>query len=257
MQKDNDTNSGGADQQYLQELSALLDGECRSSQLVMNDAAANEACRASWQSYHLIRDVMQKECPSALPANFASLVSEQIAHEDNIADHTASDQQSAAVIPFADAGSAPRQSRQKKTKRRSASRAVGTPRWLPFAGLGLAASVAAAGVVAWQVVQNYQGPATAQSITVAQADTSTNQLAIDPDSAASPGIESGLVRAVFRGDTGTRWVAASGQHDAKVEQRLNSLLLNHMEDSSMSRVQGMVAHTRLVGYDSESIDDSF
>ncbi len=255
MQTDNQANSAGADERYLQELSALLDGECNQSDSILEHAASDDECRAKWQSYHLIRDVMQKECHSSLPADFCSLVSEKIALEEDIADA------SADVIPFADASEHARRARNAgetsgRRRRRTKQPGSASPRWLPVAGFGLAASVAAAGFIGWQVINNFDQPGAAQSITVAQGETTAPQNPIaGPINEQGP--ESGLVRAVYRGDTGTRWVAVAGEHNPRVEQRLNSLLLNHLEDSSMTRVQGMAVHSRLVGYDAETIDESF
>lgn len=236
------------DERYLQELSSLLDGECTQSEMVIDRAAADDNCRSKWQSYHLIRDVMQKECHSALSSDFCSRVSAEIAREDNI-DSTSD------VISFASAGASVRASRSRAVRRPAAAPAA--PRWLPFAGLGLAASVAAAGFIGWQVLQNFDATTNGQQgITVAQVDAPSPENPI-ADAVAESGVESGLIRAVYRGETGTRWVAVSGQHNEKVEQRLNSLLLNHLEDSSMTRVQGMAVHSRLVGYDRAQVNESF
>ncbi len=242
MRSDNNANGNKADEQYLQELSALLDGELNSNDDVLYRATCEDQCRGSWQSYHLIRDVMQKEHHAALPNNFASLVSEKIALEDDISDATAD------VIPFADAKRSRTQTRQVQQRETHSA-----PTWLPFAGLGLAASVAAAGFIGWQVLGN------SQSTGQAPADNTVAEAVVE--SPATPvtvaSVDTGLVRTVYRGDSGTSWVPVSGERDAKVEQRLNSLLLNHLEDSNMARVQGLVAHTRVVGYDSELVNESF
>ena len=124
MRSDNNANGNKADEQYLQELSALLDGELNSNDDVLNRATCDDECRGSWQSYHLIRDVMQKEHHPALPGNFASLVSEKIALEDDISET------SADVIPFAEAR---RTRTQREPVQSRESRAA--PQWLPFAGL--------------------------------------------------------------------------------------------------------------------------
>jgi negative regulator of sigma E activity len=240
MRTDNNANGTKADEYYLQELSALLDGESNDTEDVLRRAVVSDDCRDSWQSYHLIRDVLQKEHHSALPADFASRVSASIAMEDNIADSTAD------VIPLARA----RETREQRRVVRPRESQVAAPRWLPFAGLGLAASVAAAGFIGWQVFSNSQSQGPAADITVAQA-------VIESPQVVPQASDSGLVRTVYRGESGTNWVPVGGARDAKVEQRLNSLLMNHLEDASLSSVQGLVAQTRVVGYDSESINESF
>jgi len=227
----------------LEQLSALMDSECSVAERVLDEAAVNSAHREKWQSYHLIRNVMQNERHSALPADFADLVSAKIVAEPNIAN-------GGEVVSIASARSGRRTSSTSRAQQPSQS---SSPRWLPFAGLGLAASVAAAGFVGWQVFADFDGGLSQQDVTVAQ-------LSAPADNAAgveNTQVETGLVRTVYRGDAGTRWVAVSGEQDSQVEQRLNSLLLNHLEDSSMTRVQGMVVHTRLVGYDTGTVNESF
>lgn len=235
MRKNKDANSAGADEQYLQELSAVLDGESPYAESVLGEATSSDDCRASWQRYHLIRDVMQNERSVALPTNFASQICEKIAQEPQI-NTTPVD-----VVSFADA-------RQKRASRPSVSAPVAArrPGWLPFAGMGLAASVAAAGFIGWQVISDRGA---------LQPDITTAQLTPLPGLQQSA--DTGLVKTVYRGDRGTRWTAVGGEHNAAVEQRLNSLLMSHLEDSNMSRVQGMVALSRVVGYDTGSVNDSF
>ncbi len=248
MRKDNNANGTKADNRYLQELSALLDGESMDTEDVLRRATSDDDCRCSWQSYHLIRDVLQNEHHTALPADFASRVSAAIAVEEDISESAPN------VIPLAGARESRRERQMERPVASPRESQVAAPKWLPFAGLGLAASVAAAGFIGWQVIinSNSQG-SLAPDITTAQAVIETPQVVPQVVSQA----DSGLVRTVYRGESGTRWVPVAGERDAKVEQRLNSLLLNHLEDSSMASVQGLVAHSRLVGYDSESVNDSF
>jgi len=54
-------------------------------------------------------------------------------------------------------------------------------------------------------------------------------------------------------DAGTRWRSMESElpRNEDVEKRLNTLLTNHLEDASMGvGVQGMLSHSRVVGYDS-------
>lgn len=248
MRKNKDAHSAGADEQYLQELSAVLDGESPHAESVLGEASSSDACRASWQSYHLIRDVMQNERSVALPTNFASQVCERISHEADIeAEMEPQTNTAPAVLSFADG-------RKRRASRPSVSMpaAARKPTWLPFAGLGLAASVAAAGFIGWQVISSDR---TTLQPDITTAQVQAPQPALQQRLAAT---DTGLIKTVYQGaDRGTRWSAVGGEHNAAVEQRLNSLLMTHLEDSNMSRVQGMVALSRVVGYDTGSVNDSF
>ena len=239
MRTDNNANGTKADGYYLQELSALLDGEPNDTGDVLRRAVESDDCRHSWQSYHLIRDVLQREHHAAIPADFASRVSVSIAMEANIAEATTN------VIPLAGV----REPRGQRSAVRLRESQVAAPKWLPLAGLGLAASVAAAGFIGWQVFNNSQSPGPAADLTTALAVIEAPQVA--------PQADTGLVKTVYVNGSGTSWVPVGGERDAKVEQRLNSLLMNHLEDASLTSVQGLVAQTRIVGYDSESVNESY
>ena len=243
--KNTPDNSFNREDPELQELSALVDGEINGDlEHLLGRATENGASKAAWHRYHLVRDVMQRDYHPALGSDFAARVSNEIAAENNF------DQLDVAnVVNFADRKPA----RPKTAAIPPAHRARRT--WLPVAGLGLAASVAAAGFMAWQLT-GQQDAGDSSSLTVAQ---------VAPERDQSNGIinqpillADAIVPTVYKEELGTRWLATTAEpRNQKVEQRLNSLLINHLEDSTMGRVQGMLAHSRVVAYDSVTVNESF
>lgn len=248
-------NSFNDDNPNLQDLSALVDGEIEGDiDKLLISASCNHSCKAAWQRYHLVRDVMQRDYHPALGTNFAAKLSQQIANEEVLFAEPAS---ASTVVSLADkksakaAGSVPLH--QTRNSRKT---------WLPVAGLGLAASVAAAGFMAWQLTgqQNTQSVAPIEVVQVtgdqgllAETGEKTGENSAQPIL-----VVNATVPVVNKQEPGTRWLAATAApRNQQVERRLNSLLINHLEVSTMGRVQGMLAHSRVVAYDTVPVDESF
>lgn len=243
-------NSFNDDSPNLQALSALVDGEIEGDiDSLLNSASCDETCKAAWKRYHLVRDVMQRDYHPALASGFAARLSDQLALEENL--NTESSGRS-NVVALADKKSARTaggvHQRQARNSRRT---------WLPVAGLGLAASVAAAGFMAWQLT-GQQNTDNGNPIEVAQV---TNDQVLSPDTNEGNNqtlLLADAAPAIYKQELGTRWLATTAEpRNQQVEQRLNSLLINHLEDSTMGRVQGMLTHTRVVAYDSVPVNESF
>jgi sigma-E factor negative regulatory protein RseA len=96
----------------------------------------------------------------------------------------------------------------------------------PVGGFAVAATVAVVTIVAWQGLQE-------------QAE-STNVVAQNPVITA----ERGQATPVSPAQQGTHWES----QQPVIESRLNTYLVNHAEYGS-SRIQGMLPHARVVGYD--------
>lgn len=239
---DNNTpkNNASGDTSRFEAISALIDGESSSnSESLLDSAVCETECKDAWQRYHLVRDVLQRDYHPALSPDFASKVSQSLE-----SDYESADSSESNVMSFAD-----------KTDRLKARRHTGKrPVWLPVAGLGIAASVAAAGFMAWQVSQSQSGfdgapIEIAQNTSIEAGSGESSQPVLLADS---------TVQTVYNREPGTRWVVTTAtQRNQQVEQRLNSLLINHLEDSTMGRVQGMMAHSRVVAYDSGPVNESF
>ena len=218
-------------------LSAFADNEYGSeSQDEIIDLACNDPeVRRAWQSMHLTRDVLQADYHSALDANFASRLSQIIDQEESHNTVLASN-----VVPMAAA-------RSRRTKHAKPLQTAPFTMWKPVVGLGLAASLAGASFLFAQLWEANQ-PSQAGSAQVAQNITepgSTND-AISANSRFAGFTNSSM------NDAGTRWrnMEAELPRNEDVEKRLNTLLTNHLEDASMGvGVQGMLSHSRVVGYD--------
>lgn len=216
----------------IEALSELMDGEYQGNpESLLDKAGCDASCKSTWHHYHLVRDVIQQEYQPALPVDFAARVSREVAREDNL--------------------SVPVQKVVSLDSKRSATRKSWfTGLGQPLMGLGMAASVAAAGFVAWQLIGTQNQPDT-ESISVARLDAPAVVQTAEPAT-------DGLVPAVYVREAGTRWTATTADaRNHQVEQRLNSLLMNHLEDSTMGQVQGMLAHSRVVAYDSVPSNESF
>lgn len=239
------------DNPVLQNLSALVDGEVEGDiDSLLESAHYDIACKAAWQRYHLVRDVMQRDYHPALGSDFSAKLSQQISLEENQSAEPLGD---SIVVSLAEKKSAraARTSvpvRQTRNSRRT---------WLPVAGLGLAASVAAAGFMAWQLT-GQQNTNSSAPIEVAQLSGDQGVSSESSDNTAPTLLADAIVPTVYKQELGTRWLATTAEpRNQQVEQRLNSLLINHLEDSTMGRVQGMLAHSRVVAYDSVPVNESF
>jgi len=212
-----------------EQLSALIDGEVDDAERQSIDDLVNQQqARATWQRYHLIRDVLQQQHCTALAPDFAARVQSALA-----------DEPLPAVSASTDTG---RQNDGKVVSLQSARRRGGV--WMPVAGLAVAASLVAMTVLSLNLVRS---PAQPPLVDLAgEMPAGARQLANH-----NPVAEASTGRLVV-GNTGTRW--RSGDSDMANDQvvaRLNSLLINHLEGAGVSGVHGMLPHARVVGYDSD------
>jgi negative regulator of sigma E activity len=273
--------------ELAEKLSALVDGETSGSAQPESEVANTEAeidrlleqfcyddrSKRAWQSYHLTRDVVQKDYHSALPSGFCASISARLESEET---YSMSFDDSGAHVPPQHAAYTERRLYEPKRRepssrepssrdysshrhgddnvvpfgRRSSSAASSelsaltqsNRRWKSVAALGMAASVALATVAALQLFNRPQSdPAAGPEIARLAPGSST----VEPLA-----LTGGVVPAVLTGG-GTHWRDSGKQgHALKVEQQLNSYLTNHLEDAAMGKVKGMISHSRVVGYDS-------
>ena len=250
------------DKRSLKEsLSAFADGEYGDNDPAIEAEIISRICqdedaKSSWASMHLARDVMQGDYHSALPSDFASRISESIANEEAYAmdvdsGYAATNQledNSAGVVSMA-------QARDKLSRRRDrANRAASQSKqpfvlWKPVAGMGLAASLAGAVFVGSQLVESEQPDSS--SVAAVQQEQSTDVVAIAQQSAIDTQSAATLQAAIRNGSGGTRWrTDQDTSRNDTMEERLNILLTNHLEDASMGNVNGLISHSKVVGYDS-------
>lgn len=206
-------------------ISALVDNEVEDSAPVIDELLIDPEARDNWQRYHLVSDVLQNNYRPELPMNFADRVSAEIAAEPILSN----------VVPMAAARSA-------RAATASPTAAAGSPMrigvWKPVAGFAIAASLVAATFVSTRFVET------------GAPKTPANPVVENPQPERNTG------RTLLAKASGTRWQTESNDvQDRNVAERLNSLLTNHLEVASMGKVQGMVLHARVVGYDSnQSLD---
>lgn len=261
------------DTELAEKLSALVDGETGGSGFPEFRDSATEAeidrlleqfchdkrSKRAWQSYHLARDVVQKDYHSALPAGFCASVSARLESEETYAiavdepgEHASAQRSGYAettparderndenVVPFGRRSSSAAPSELSALTRSNR-------RWKSVAALGLAASVALATVAALQLFNSPQSNPRNSS----EAGPEIARLPPGSSTVEPVALAGGVVPAVLTGG-GTHWRDSGRQgHALKVEQQLNSYLTNHLEDAAMGKVKGMISHSRVVGYDS-------
>lgn len=232
-------------------ISALADDELIANGDISEAELIELVCKdqdamASWQCMHLTRDVLQADYHSALKPGFASSVSAKIALED------LGEMSAGNVVSM---GAARQRVANRTSQRQSQGRAqVATmPAWKPLAGFGLAASLAGATFLFSQLLQTEKP----EMSLVAQAEQNAlESTELDANLVQQAGLKTSTyvapaLQASVNAD-GTRWRMGTDatQRNVQVEQRLNALLTNHLEDARMGRVQGLVSHSRVVGYDS-------
>lgn len=240
------------DQSPKEILSALADGELGSN--IAENEIIERACKdqdvmSAWHSMHLVRDVLQAEYNSTLPADFSQRVKESIAQEG------AFEAQTASVVSLADARG--RVGQRQRSTRTTQSTQQPFAIWKPVAGFGLAASLAGVTFLFSQLWQTEQ-PDTTQIAEAALQQADPSALASVQQKAAQENSVDGLTlqAAVRIGNDGTRWRMADNEvpRNDEIEKRLNTLLTNHLEDASMGSVHGLVSHSRVVGYDSMPVE---
>ncbi len=208
----------------LEYISATIDGEANDPSSAVDALLNDEQARGAWQRFHLARDVMQSDYTPALPANFADRVRDEIACEAPLTN----------VVSIQSALSQPAPA---ETPVRAENH-MGF--WKPFAGLAVAASLIGGAILTSQQGSETSAPRQRSPSVVESPDRpkTTSSETLIADSSPAPG---------------TRWqLEADSAYNSQRVARLNSLLTNHLEVASMGKVQGMMAHSRVVGYDAST-----
>ena len=261
-------------QSLKQTLSALADNELGENEALTEAEAIELACRdrdamLSWQCAHLTRDVLQADYTAALRPDFAALVSDRITQEESLLlDDYQTDSDRVVSMAAARKRSVRRPREMISGGINSDEMKPGLPNsgatrsteqtvslqnqpfrlWKPIAGLGLAASLAGATLLFSQL-QTEQPDG---SLVAEVPDTTGEVQPVASQQADVENTDSQTLQAsVPMENRGTRWRMDSDlPRNKQIEQRLNTLLTNHLEDARMGRVTGMMSHSRVVGYDS-------
>lgn len=200
-------------------LSALMDDHLDDGASTLRNL--NDDDRAYWERMHLTRDVLRGEYAGLLDNGFASRVSQALEAEVGA-------QATDKVVPLAP---------KPPTRTPSAS-----SHWRQMAGgLAVAATVAAVSVFGWRSLSP-TGPAGEPSLAQQTANPAP-VLASQLPTVSRPQVQ--LVN-----NSGTYWVVGDQRiEDTGTEERLNSLLSDHLETSTARSVSGALPYGRLVGYD--------
>lgn len=188
--------------QELETLSALVDGELDGAgrETAINLLLKDSAARQRWQRHHLISDALRRNLPHAIDKDFSSRIMRALQDEPTIL--------------------APRRRTTGGFGRR-------------IAGLAVAASVAAMGVLGVQFMYQHDALAPPQ-----------DQIAQLPANKSGTGMAStGAVQLVEQ--------KAPLRLDPRVQQNLAKYLLDHNRQTARS-VQGVVPYARIVTYPNTS-----
>lgn len=200
-------------EETFKSLSALVDGELSAEEgnSLIRKLCKDDELKAQWEREHRVRDAMQGQLNPMLDAGFADRVSAAIADEPVI------------IAPQAAPAEQPKPAPRQFNK--------------PFAGLAIAATVAAVSMLVLQVFDGGQSPA----LSPAAPQLASGAPLSNP---ANPAVR--LVSS-----PGTYWSAPAkaAERDVELEQRLNMYLSDHMEHATIGKVHGMLPYSRLVGYD--------
>lgn len=223
-----------------QKLSQLMDGEWQ--ELNPADCAAtlcaDEALRAKWSRYHMIRDVIKSE-PVQADQTLASRICAAIDDEPSYSNITpfnggSARAQPVVALPKVTEAVVEAPVQDNTTEHRK-------PSWFNtgVAGFAVAASVALVTVVGLNLVEQQSQSGASQVATVAELPFVQDQRAVLP-----------VVEYVA--NTGPFWVSPESSQRVSDEQRLNMMLSQHIENSPTSVREGLLPYSRLVGYEESS-----
>lgn len=199
-----------------QHLSALMDDHVDDSSAALDNLTEQD--HAFWERMHLTRDVLRGEYAPLLDDGFAARVSAAL-------DDAPRPERDDNVVPLV-AKAAPEPRRN--------WRQIGS-------GLAVAATVAAVSVLGWRSLSpvSPEGAAPALVQNAPSVQPAGTSLGVSP----RPQVQ--LVN-----NSGTYWVVGNQRiEDTDTEERLNSLLSDHLETSTARSVSGALPYGRLVGYD--------
>ena len=225
-------------------ISHLMDGEW--GDIDVSRSLANicesEEQKEVWARYHLARDGMRSESIDET-FSIASRVSAAIADEPSYSNVTA--------IGAADSIQDRGVSEVQATTDNSTAARSARSRWgLGAAGFGIAASAALATVVGLDYWQTRAVPGASSASPALVAEVTAPPVQNLPVLVGQQSPEVQLVS-----NRGVYW--ASGQDGQRVsaEQRLNQLLGDHIEHSPAGNWNGVLPYSRVVGYDSPSVEN--
>lgn len=222
-------------------LSQLMDGEWQdlNADECVKAACADDALRATWSRYHLVRDVIRNDdiaINSALTSRISSAIADEPTYSNVSSINVSHKDQHGAVHDSSQGFSQSNPAQEARLPAEPVKR-----RGSVLSGFAVAACVALAtliGLNVWQGAPN--GDANLQAV-AGSGLTSGAQ-------ANLPGVT--LPEVEFVANRGTFWVTPESKRSPAMEKRLNALLSQHIEASPTAERTGMLPYSRLVGYDS-------
>jgi len=208
-----------------QTLSQLMDGEWQDLNPAesVKTACADEALKATWSRYHLIRDVIRNDEITIEPSLTAN-ISQAIENEPTYSN----------VSAIGGSRNLPDHAQTQPSAERSESSKKPNYWRTGLSGVALAACVTMATVIGLNVWQSSGG---GSNVGVQSVATTTVPGQVLPE------VE-------YVSNKGTYWVTPQAERSADAERRLNMLLSTHIESSPTAERTGMLPYSRLVGYDS-------
>ena len=261
-----------------EKLSQLMDGEWHQLAPAESVASlcADEAQRARWMRYHLIRDALRNEpvqVDNGLAARISAAIDDEedysnvtqfnAGHEQSVQPEEFDEGQRAAVgsidqssAVFDKVGVASGSDITQMTTRHDTSR-VNTG----IAGFAIAASVALVTVVGINTFKQ-SAPSNISSVAATSEADNVRTLAVAERGVAVPAVDANaafiqdanvtlpVVEFVANTGPGYYWSSPDSSTRAQDEKRLNMLLSEHIENSPTSSREGLLPYSRLVGYKS-------
>lgn len=243
-----------------QKLSQLMDGEWQglNSAECVAGICADDALRAKWARYHIIRDSLNNEpvqTGQALVNRICAAIGSEPSYSNITPFHTADARPDNAVQALqndtaqldAEHVSAGAALQQAGTQIDKAQSNTPRPSWIGSAasGFALAASVALVTVVGMNLFEKQGAPG---APTIANVDGSVTGTV--PEAAAFVKNDTATLPVVeFVANTGAYWVSPNSSERVVDEERLNMLLARHIESSPTSSRNGLLPYSGLVGYE--------
>lgn len=243
-----------------QKLSQLMDGEWQG----LNPAdcvatvCADEALRAKWARYHIIRDALNNEpvqTDQSLTSRICAAIDDEPAYSNitpfaGLAGVDSSARPVQADTVFADSTKQNDVPSSPVTDIQSGNGQLQSkkqPAWFGsvVGGFALAASVALVTVVGMNLFEQQSAPdvsTVASTQNGVQGEIIGNAPFVQSDTTTLPVVE-------FVANTGSYWVSPESSERVIDEERLNMMLSRHIESSPTSSRNGLLPYSGLIGYE--------
>lgn len=228
-----------------QKLSQLLDGEWfdLDPSVCVATLCADDALRAKWSRYHIIRDVIKGE--SVQPdRSLADRICAAVQDEPTYTNVTELNHVRSAPVAAVTTSLATIEPEVVSTGTTSAVAQRSARSWLStgLAGSALAASVALVTVISLEHI-NQPDEGVSEAAIIASGEVPQP---VAPSNTTLPDVE-------FVSNKGSYWVSTDSSTRASGEEQLNMMLSHHLESSPTAGREGLLSYSRLVGYEEKPL----